>query len=237
MLNTDFGIINQILSVNVPWLDDPCLARFSVLMVNLWLGFPYFFLVCSGALTAIPRISRRRRSSTARRAGTPSGRWSCRCCWSPPRPCWSRRSRSTSTTTTLIQLLTGGGPFAGHGHRRRVDRPADQLHLPTAFNAADQQLGLASAIAMLIFVIVGTVSAYGFRLTRRLEEIGTMTLTHRRRTRPSATGGPIKAERMPFGAVDAARRLAARRRHHHGASGRCSRRSTWSPWRSPAATR
>jgi hypothetical protein len=26
---------------------------------------------------------------------------------------------------------------------------------------------------MFIFVIVGTVSAYGFRLTRRLEEIGT----------------------------------------------------------------
>ena len=41
-----------------------------------------------------------------------------------------------------------------------------------AFNDAFQQLGLASAIAMLIFVVVGTVSAYGFRLTRRLEEIG-----------------------------------------------------------------
>jgi ABC-type sugar transport system permease subunit len=33
-------------------------------------------------------------------------------------------------------------------------------------------MGLASAIAMLIFVIVGSVSAFGFRLTRKLEEIG-----------------------------------------------------------------
>ena len=54
---------------------------------------------------------------------------------------------------------------------------------------------------MLIFVIVGTVSAYGFRLTRQLEEIGHMTVT----TEPVATppkhsaAGDLKAERMPFG--------------------------------------
>ena len=54
MLNTDFGLINQILGADIPWLTEPNLARFSVLMVNLWMGFPYFFLVCSGALTAIP---------------------------------------------------------------------------------------------------------------------------------------------------------------------------------------
>ena len=55
MLNTDFGLINQILPGDpIPWLTDATLARFSLLMVNLWLGFPYFLLVCSGALTAIP---------------------------------------------------------------------------------------------------------------------------------------------------------------------------------------
>ena len=41
-----------------------------------------------------------------------------------------------------------------------------------AFNGVDQQLGLASAISVLIFVIVGTVSALGFRQTKKLEEIG-----------------------------------------------------------------
>ena len=54
MLNTDFGVINRCSAQQIPWLTDPWLARFSVLTVNLWLGFPYFFLVCSGALTAIP---------------------------------------------------------------------------------------------------------------------------------------------------------------------------------------
>ena len=55
MLNTDFGLINQMLGppTSRGW-KTPGLARFSVLMVNLWAGFPYFFLVCSGALTSIP---------------------------------------------------------------------------------------------------------------------------------------------------------------------------------------
>ena len=30
------------------------LARFSLLFVNLWIAYPYFLLVCTGALTAIP---------------------------------------------------------------------------------------------------------------------------------------------------------------------------------------
>ena len=38
----------------IGWLTDPWLARFSVLVVNLWLGFPYMFLVCTGALQSLP---------------------------------------------------------------------------------------------------------------------------------------------------------------------------------------
>ena len=72
----------------IPWLTDPWLARFSVLVVNLWLGFPYMFLVCTGALQSIPdEIERgrphRRRGPVAGR----SARSSCRCCWSRWRRC------------------------------------------------------------------------------------------------------------------------------------------------------
>ncbi len=40
--------------IRIPWLTDPTLAKVSVLIVNLWLGFPYMFLVCTGALQSIP---------------------------------------------------------------------------------------------------------------------------------------------------------------------------------------
>ena len=54
MMNTDFGILDEILHTDINWLGDPWWARFSVLLVNLWLTFPYFFLVCTGGARSIP---------------------------------------------------------------------------------------------------------------------------------------------------------------------------------------
>lgn len=56
MLNTKFGFVNQILlgGAEIDWLGDPTLARAAVLFVQLWVGFPYMFLICTGALQSIP---------------------------------------------------------------------------------------------------------------------------------------------------------------------------------------
>ncbi len=54
LLNDEFGAINQTLGMDIPWLFDPTWARVSCILVNVWLGFPYFFLVNTAALQAIP---------------------------------------------------------------------------------------------------------------------------------------------------------------------------------------
>jgi arabinogalactan oligomer / maltooligosaccharide transport system permease protein len=54
MLNQQFGVINRWLGTNLPWLDGHWLPYVSILIVNTWLGYPYMFLVCSGALQSIP---------------------------------------------------------------------------------------------------------------------------------------------------------------------------------------
>ncbi|WP_409193888.1 ABC transporter permease subunit, partial [Clostridium perfringens] len=36
------------------WLTTPFAARLVVILVNIWLGFPYMMNVCIGSLTAIP---------------------------------------------------------------------------------------------------------------------------------------------------------------------------------------
>jgi len=58
MLNPHFGVLTTNL-VNVfgwtpGWFTDPFWSKVGVLLVNLWLGFPYMMLVCSGALQTIP---------------------------------------------------------------------------------------------------------------------------------------------------------------------------------------
>ena len=44
MLNRTFGI-NRWLGIDVGWLETPALAMVSLVLVNLWLGYPYMFLV------------------------------------------------------------------------------------------------------------------------------------------------------------------------------------------------
>lgn len=171
MLNTNFGLINQILGADIPWLENTWLARLSILMVNLWAGFPYFFLVCSGALTSVPTDLKE-----AAFVDGASSRYAFRTVVLPlllvaTAPLLVTTFAFNFNNYTLIQLLTQGGPFPG----AVLDGGSTDLLINytyrTAFNGSNQQLGLASAIAMLIFVIVGTISAYGFRLTRRLEEM------------------------------------------------------------------
>ncbi len=172
MLNTDFGLINQILGTNVPWLENTTLARFSILAVNLWAGFSYFFLVCSGALTSIPVDLKE-----AAFVDGASGRYAFRTVVLPmllvaTAPLLVTTFAFNFNNFNLIYLLTGGGPFPGSVNDGGSTDLLITYTYRIGFNGADQKLGLASAIAMLIFVIVGSVSAYGFRLTRKLEEIG-----------------------------------------------------------------
>lgn len=52
-VNTDFGMINHMIGYPVPWLDHPLLSKITSIIVNVWLSFPYFMIVCLGALQSI----------------------------------------------------------------------------------------------------------------------------------------------------------------------------------------
>ena len=57
LYHTEFGVINRALQllfdVRVPWLQDPFYAKVALVILNLWLGFPYMMIVCLGALQSI----------------------------------------------------------------------------------------------------------------------------------------------------------------------------------------
>ena len=61
LLNGTFGAVNRtlmhlgIIDSIIPWLTDEWLVRFTVVLINLWAGFPYFMLLTMGAMTAISR--------------------------------------------------------------------------------------------------------------------------------------------------------------------------------------
>lgn len=58
MFNRQLGILprwlEQAMAIDPAWVDTPNGARTIAIIVTLWLGFPYFLLITSGALQAIP---------------------------------------------------------------------------------------------------------------------------------------------------------------------------------------
>lgn len=59
MFNGEFGPINQYLSYfglgGLPWLTDPFWAKFTVIIVNIWIGFPISMLMIIGILSTISK--------------------------------------------------------------------------------------------------------------------------------------------------------------------------------------
>ena len=173
MLNTDFGLINQMLPGGaINWLGEANLARLSVLVVNLWIAYPYFFLVCTGALTAIPNDLKE-----AAFVDGASGLHAFRTVVLPllmisVAPLLIASFTFNFNNYTLIEMLTGGGPFP----QQITDGGQTDLLINwtyrMAFNQTNQRLGLAAAISMIIFLVVGSISAWSFRYTKQLEEIG-----------------------------------------------------------------
>jgi arabinogalactan oligomer / maltooligosaccharide transport system permease protein len=48
------GPVNTLIGTKLPFFTDPLMAKVMVLVINTWLGAPYFMILLSGALTNIP---------------------------------------------------------------------------------------------------------------------------------------------------------------------------------------
>jgi arabinogalactan oligomer/maltooligosaccharide transport system permease protein len=174
-LNTSFGFVNQVLlgGAEIPWLTDPWLAKLSVLVVNLWLGFPYMFLVCTGALQSIPGDIKE-----AARVDGASAMRVFRSIILPllmvsVAPLLIASFAFNFNNFTLIYFVTGGGPNIPEAS---ISIGSTDLLIHVVYtlgfeSGGGQQWGFACALAILVFFVVAGISAISFRQTRALEDI------------------------------------------------------------------
>ncbi len=171
LLNDDFGAINAVLGVNVPWLFDPFWAKISCLIVNLWLGVPYMFLVSTGALQAIPselqeaaRIDGARNWQVFRLVNLPL-------LLVALTPLLVASFAYNFNNFGSIYLLTGGGPAMEGSNVAGATDILISYTYKIAFAAGKgNDFGLASAISIIIFMIVGTISGISFARSKALRE-------------------------------------------------------------------
>jgi ABC-type sugar transport system permease subunit len=177
LLNTSFGPINRILGVNIPWLTSQAFAgalpKFSVILVNLWLGFGYMFLITTGALQAMPEEVKE-----AARVDGASGWQILRQITLPlllvaVGPLLIASFAFNFNNFNTVFLLTGGGPPI-----QGTLTPAGHTDILISFSyrlafagGRGQDFGLAAAISTIIFFLVAIFSYIGFKRTAVLEEI------------------------------------------------------------------
>jgi arabinogalactan oligomer/maltooligosaccharide transport system permease protein len=171
LLNDDFGAINTTLGIDIPWLFDPFWAKVSTLIVNLWLGVPYMFLVSTGALQAIPselqeaaRIDGARNFQVFRLVNLPL-------LLVALTPLLVASFAFNFNNFNNIYLLTGGGPaMEGSSVAGATDILISYTYKIAFASGKGNDFGLASAISIIIFLIVGTISAITFARSKALRE-------------------------------------------------------------------
>jgi len=174
LLNESFGYINQVLlgGASIPWLQDPILAKICVILVSVWFGFPYFFLVCTGALQSIPpELSEAARVDGAspiqvfRRITLPL-------VLVATSPLLVAGFAFSFNDFNSIFALTGGGPS---NLNSSIDAGATDILITLVYKQAfvgdTVDYGLASAFSVIIFLLVSAMAIFLFRRTRSLEEV------------------------------------------------------------------
>lgn len=174
LLNEQYGGINNLLhaigiSANIPWMTDAFCARTGIILVNVWLGFPYMMNVCLGGLQAI--------SNDYYEAARIDGATRFQCFKRITLPLVTKLSIPLVISTFAanfnnfgnIYMITQGGParvdnqFAGY-----TDILASTTYKMTTWS---NRYELSATFSVLIFVIVGTFTLINMRASGAFKEV------------------------------------------------------------------
>ncbi|HHU08532.1 MAG TPA: ABC transporter permease subunit [Intrasporangiaceae bacterium] len=171
MFNRDYGLVNDLTGLSVNWLGGAWSAKAAILITNLWLGFPYMFLICSGALQSIPGDVREAAKIDGANAFQTLRKIIMPLLLVAVGPLLIASFAFNFNNFGLIYLLTGGGPFEGANTSIGSTDLLITYAFRLAFSGVSPNYGLASAVSIVIFAIVALMSYTGFRRTKQLEEI------------------------------------------------------------------
>lgn len=169
LFNRTFGI-NRWLGIDVGWLETPALAMFSLILVNVYLGYPYMFLVSTGALQSIPTDLKEAAFVDGATGFTTFRKITLPLLLTAISPLLIASFAFNFNNFTIVYLLTGGGPRSSGESAGSTDLLVTWTYR-IALGTEPKQQGLASALSVLIFIIVAGLSAIGFKYTKAYEEV------------------------------------------------------------------
>lgn len=172
LFNQNFGEINAILDallgIKPAWFADPVLAKTMLLIVNVWLGYPYIMILCAGLLKAIPADLYEASAIAGAGPLTNFCKITAPLIIKPLSPLLVSAFAFNFNNFVLIALLTDGRP-----DYLSTKIPAGQTDILVsytyriAFRDSGSDFGLAAAISTLIFILVAAMSLINLRLMKK----------------------------------------------------------------------
>ncbi|MFN4224252.1 MAG: ABC transporter permease subunit [Fervidobacterium nodosum] len=177
--NETYGIFNKFIITKlfgaepIKWMNDPFWAKVAVLTVNTWLGFPYMMVVTLGALQSIPEDYYEAAAIDGATKWQRFWKITFPLLMTTVAPLLVGSFAFNFNNFVNIYLLTGGGPAMPN-----TTTPAGSTDILISYTyklafegGRGQDFGFASAISILIFLIVGSLSFINFKLSGSFEEV------------------------------------------------------------------
>lgn len=172
MFNGQFGPVNQYLGYfglgRIPWLTDPTWAKVTVILVNMWVGIPVSMLLILGVLTTIPKDM-----YEAAEVDGATGFQKFKIVTLPmvlftTAPTLITQFAGNINNFNAIFLLTGGDPVKGdYQYAGATDLLVTWLYKLTL---NQNKYNMASAVGIIIFIIIAAFSIYNYRRTKSFKE-------------------------------------------------------------------
>ncbi|GER88141.1 hypothetical protein KDW_23030 [Dictyobacter vulcani] len=165
LFNYDFGPINQIGRIflgpqsGIPWMTDPFWAFVAVVIVNVWLSYPFFTVVILGALQSVPSELGEAANVDGANAWQRFRSVTLPLLLPAITPATILSSITTFQMFGVVYLITAGGPVTS------ADKPGATSFVMIYIynkilgdNAANIHYAQIATFAVLIFIILGSVT-------------------------------------------------------------------------------
>ncbi len=182
LLNGTFGPINRtlqffhIISSGIPWLSDPTMAKVTLILVNIWIGFPYSMILTTSSMTAIPQAQ----YEAAEIDG--ASKWQQFCHITLPlvmyqlKPALIMQFAGNINNFGAVFFLTGGGPnmmLSGQNVTISTQAGSTDLLISWIYKLTmntPNQYNLASVLSILVFVVLVPFALYNFTHTKSFKD-------------------------------------------------------------------
>lgn len=174
LFNGQFGPINNMLidfgMIDNPiyWLSDPLLAKITIVVVNIWFGFPYWMVLMSGVMTSIDKelfeaadVDGANDKQKFMKVTLPIILFS-------TAPLLIMSFAANFNNFNMIYLLTEGGPAnPTYQYAGSTDILISWIYKMTLEH---RQYAMASVVSILVFLVIATLSIWNFRRTKAFKE-------------------------------------------------------------------